>query len=216
MSNKRYSFGIIGFHHEGNYKWCFGYPKLMQDSPLGYWFSPRRQLYTGFGIRGWYKILLRAIGFHPEQTLYGASVIRILCKILLRPNGFHPENNYIWGIGYLSLMQDPPFGLLDLTPKRHSIWASANYVLCRILLWVIGLHPEAKHGYIWKWSYFGLMEFYLAFGYWCTWQGCTEASIPLRQAKRGVIGALQVNTTLRNEPRACEAERPTAPFGLNF
>ena len=27
----------------------------------------------------------------------------------------------------MSLMQDPPFGLLALTPKRHFIWASTNY-----------------------------------------------------------------------------------------
>ena len=68
----------------------------------------------------------------------------------LQAIGFHPVNNYIWGIGYMSLMQDPPFGLLAFTPKRHSIWVWANYVLCRILLRVIGLHPEAKHGYMWK------------------------------------------------------------------
>ena len=127
-------------------------------------FTTKRIINDVSVIRGWCKIHLWAIGFYPKETLYGVSVIRILCKILLRPNGFHPENNYIWGIGYLSLMQDPPFGLLAFTPKRHSIWASAIYVLCRILLRAIGLHPEAKHGYIRKWSYFGLMEFYLAFG----------------------------------------------------
>ena len=142
-------------------------------------FTPKTII--GFGIRGWYKILLRAIGFHPEETLYGVSVIRILWQILLQPNSFHPENNYIWGIGYLSLMQDPPFGLLDLTPKRHSIWASAIYVLCRILLRVIGLHPEAKHGYIWKWSNFGLMEFYLAFGIdWPSVIGILDKGAPKR------------------------------------
>ena len=38
------------------------------------------------------------------------------------------------------------------------------YVLFKIPLRVIDLHPEAKHGYIWKWLCLGLMEFYLAFG----------------------------------------------------
>ena len=78
-------------------------------------------------------------------------------------------------------MQDPLFGLLAFTPKRHSIWASAIYVLCRILLRAIGLHPEAKHGYIWKWSYFGLMEFYLAFGIdWPSVIGVLDKGAPKR------------------------------------
>ena len=37
-----------------------------------------------------------------------------------------------------------PFGLLAFTPKRYSIWASTIYVLCKILLRVIGLHPKAN------------------------------------------------------------------------
>ena len=92
------------------------------------------------------------IGFHPEETLCGASVIRILCKIILRPNGFHPENNYIRGIGYLCLMQDPPLRVIGFHPKaNNSLYGvSAIYVFCKILLRAIGLHPEAKHGYIWK------------------------------------------------------------------
>ena len=78
-------------------------------------------------------------------------------------------------------MQDPPFGLLAFTPKQHSIWASTIYVLCRILLRVIGLHPEAKHGYIWKWSHFGLMEFYLAFGIdWPSVIGVLDKGAPKR------------------------------------
>ena len=81
----------------------------------------------------------------------------------------------------MSLMQDPPFGLLAFTPKRHSIWASAIYVLCRILLRAIGLHPEAMHDYIWKWSYFVLMEFYLAFGIdWPSVIGVLDKGAPKR------------------------------------
>ena len=129
--------------------------------------------------------------FTPKKIIYGASVIRVWCKIPLRTIGFHLEvNNTLYGV-------------------------SAIYILWKIILRVIGLHPEAMHGYIWKWLCLGLTKFYLAFGYWRAWQGCTEASIPLRQAKRGVIGALQVNATWRNEPRAREAERPAAPFGLS-
>ena len=175
MSNKRYSFWVFGFHPEDNYIWCLDYPRLMQNSSSGYWFSPRRQLYTGFGIRGWYKILLRAIGFHPEETLYGASVIRILWKILLRPNGFHPENNYIWGIGYLSLMQDPPLRVVRSHPEAtlhmgfgnlcfmqdppsgywSSPWSKAWLYMEMIILWSYGI-------------LFGL-RYWLTFGYWCTW-----------------------------------------------
>ena len=67
------------------------------------------------------------------------------------------------------------------------------------------------------------MEFYLAFGIdWSPVIGVLDKGapkrlslFPIRQAKRGVIGALQVNTTWRNEPRAREAERPVAPFGLS-
>ena len=45
----------------------------------------------------------------------------------LRAIGFQPEDNYIWGFGYPSLMQDPSsFGLLAFAPKRHPIWGFGN------------------------------------------------------------------------------------------
>ena len=84
------------------------------------------------------RFLLRTIGFHPEEITYGASIIRVLCKILLRAIGFHPEANSMRGLGYLSLMQDPIFGLLLFTRSYLS--------------------------YIWKWPCRDLAEFYLAFG----------------------------------------------------
>ena len=112
--------------------------------------------------------------------------------------------------------QEDNLRVIYFHPRENKIpyGASAIYVLCKIPLPTIGLHPEAKNGYIWKWLCLGLTEFYWAFGFWRSWHGCTEVSIPLRQAKRGVIGALQVNATWRNEPRARKAERPAAPFGL--
>ena len=44
----------------------------------------RRQLYTGFGIRSWYKILLRAIGLHPEENtvIYGNDHTLILWNFI--------------------------------------------------------------------------------------------------------------------------------------
>lgn len=139
MSNKRYSFGVIGFHPEDNY---------IQDS------VSEDDTRFSFGL----------LAFTPKKLYMGLRLSEFYARFSFGLMVFTPKNNYIWDIGYLSLMQDPPFGLLAFTPKRHSIWASTINVLCRILSRVIGLHPEAKHGYIWKWSYFGLMEFYLAFG----------------------------------------------------
>ena len=152
-------------------------------------FIPKK-LYMGLRLSEFYaRFSFGLLVFTPKRIIYEASVIRVWCKIPLRTIGFHLEvNNTLYGV-------------------------SAIYILWKIILRVIGLHPEAMHGYIWKWLCLGLTKFYLAFGYWCTWKGCTEESIPLSQAKRGVIGALQVNATWRNEPRAREAERPAAPFG---
>ena len=87
MSNKRYSFGIIGFHHENNYKWCFDYPRLMQDSPLGYWFSP-------------------------EDNYIWVSVFEVDTRFSFGLLAFTPKKLYM-GLrlsGCLSLMQDSPSG----------------------------------------------------------------------------------------------------------
>ena len=65
-------------------------------------FTPKRNIYGTSDIRVWYKILLRAIGFHPEENyIKGALVIRTLCKILLRAIGFSPRSklSYRWN-GY--------------------------------------------------------------------------------------------------------------------
>jgi len=157
-------------------------------------FTPKTII--GFGIRGWYKILLRAIGFHPEETLYGASVIRVGGRFSFGPLVFTPKRITLpMGFGNLCFMQDPPSGYWTSPRSKARLYVEM------IILWSYGI-------------LFGL-RYWLAFGYWCTWHGCTEASIPLRQAKRGVIGTLQVNATWRNEPRACEAELPAASFGLS-
>ena len=151
--------------------WRFGHLSLVKDPPSGYWLSPRRNFIWGFSYPSWWKILLRAIGFHPEA------------------------NNSPYGLRQSIFMQDPPSGYWTSPRSKARLYVEM------IILWSYGI-------------LFGL-RYWLAFGYWCTWHGCTEASIPLRQAKRGVIGALQVNATWRNEPRAREAERPAAPFGLS-
>ena len=48
------------------------------------------------------------------------------------------QGSYLWGIRFHSETNNNLYG------------ASAIYVSCKILLRVIGLHPEAKHDYIWK------------------------------------------------------------------
>ena len=87
---------------------------------------------------------LRVPGVFGLSSLgYYLSVAQNFCQgYCLWGIGFHPEaNNSLYG-------------------------ASEIYILCKILLRVIGFHPESKHGYIWKSLCIGLTEFYLAFGYW--------------------------------------------------
>src|SRR6185369_16853027 len=98
---------------------------------------------------------------------------------------FHPEATLHMGLGKLCFMQDPPSGY----------WSS----------------PEAQSTIIYRNDHTLVLCNFI----WPPVIGCTEVSISLRQAKRGVIGALQVNATWRNEPRAREAERPATPFGLS-
>ena len=87
-----------------------------------------------------------------KNTTFGSLVF--ISKIIIYGASIYP-----------SLMKDSFFfGLLTFTPKRHSICGFGNICFMQDPLRVIGLHPEAKHGYIWKWLCLGLTEFYLAFG----------------------------------------------------
>ena len=160
----------MGFHPEARNSliWTFGY--LMSNKRYSLVFTTKRIINDVSVIRGWCKILLRAIGFHPEDNYIRFSVFEVDTRFSFGLLAFTPKKLYM-GLrlsGCLSLMQDSPsghwfslrkklymrfrlsdfdarspFGLLTFTPKRHSIWDSAIYVLCKILLQIIGLHHEA-------------------------------------------------------------------------
>ena len=103
----RFSFGLLVFTPK-TIIYGFRYSWLIQDSPSGYWLSPRRNFIWGFSYPSWWKILLRAIGFHPEA------------------------NNSPYGLRQSMFYAGSSFGLLDFTPKQNTVICGNDHTL---VLW---------------------------------------------------------------------------------
>ena len=84
--------------------WRFGHISLVKDSPSGYWFSPRSEYHSVWGLRlpkSYARFTFGPLVFTPKIIIYEASVIRVWCKIPLRVISFHPEATFYMGFGNL-------------------------------------------------------------------------------------------------------------------
>ena len=96
----------IGFHPEARniFIWRFGHLSIVKDSPSGYWFSPRNEYNSVWGLwlsKSYARFTFGPLVFTPKKIIYGISVIRLWCKIPLRVISFHPEATFYMGFGNL-------------------------------------------------------------------------------------------------------------------